>query len=277
MPSPFPGMDPYLEDPDLWPGFHNALADRTCETLNRQLPVAYFAQLEARSELGIVGEPPDRIAYSDVSVRRAAGETPARGGVATLPSTRTEISPSVSWAVERDLVELTSVSIRAAKSREVVTWVEILSPANKQRGPDRRSYLRKQADIFDSQASLIELDLLRSGARTWDEPEFEGRLRTLTPPPDYLIVVNRAWERGRWLQLQAFPLSVRDTLPCIPVPLRRGEAELPLDVQAVFQLAYDAGPYRRGAVDYAQPPAPPVPRETAAWVAERVQSLLTQH
>ncbi len=26
MPSPFPGMEPYLEAPDIWPDFHGALA-----------------------------------------------------------------------------------------------------------------------------------------------------------------------------------------------------------------------------------------------------------
>jgi hypothetical protein len=25
MPSPFPGMDPYLENPEFWPGVHNRL------------------------------------------------------------------------------------------------------------------------------------------------------------------------------------------------------------------------------------------------------------
>ncbi len=38
MPPPFPGMDPYLEHPDLWPDFHNNLASEIQFALNRLLP-----------------------------------------------------------------------------------------------------------------------------------------------------------------------------------------------------------------------------------------------
>ncbi len=53
MPSIFPGMDPYLEAPWIWPDFHNSFADEIRRILNELLPKHYFAQLEARSELGI--------------------------------------------------------------------------------------------------------------------------------------------------------------------------------------------------------------------------------
>ena len=38
MPSPFPGMDPYLEAPDIWPDFHDRLAEQISSELNRTLP-----------------------------------------------------------------------------------------------------------------------------------------------------------------------------------------------------------------------------------------------
>jgi hypothetical protein len=91
------------------------------------------------------------------------------------------------------------------------------------------------------------------------------KLGELEPKPDYLVVVSRAWQRGAKLALELFPFTVRDPLPCIPVPLREGEREVPLDLQYVFTLAYDSGPYRRGAVDYAQPPEPPLPADQAEW------------
>lgn len=56
MPSPFPGMDPYLEAPDVWPGVHHALATEIRTQLNRTLPGPYYADLEMRPELGIVEE-----------------------------------------------------------------------------------------------------------------------------------------------------------------------------------------------------------------------------
>lgn len=45
MPSPFPGMDPYIEQSKLWPDFHNRLADEISARLNRQIRPDYFARL----------------------------------------------------------------------------------------------------------------------------------------------------------------------------------------------------------------------------------------
>ena len=53
------------------------------------------------------------------------------------------------------------------------------------------------------------------------------------------------------------------------MPLKQGEEEVLLDLQIVFNRAYDTGPYRRGAVDYSVPPPPPaLGDENAAWAAE---------
>ncbi len=86
----------------------------------------------------------------------------------------------------------------------------------------------------------------------------------LEPRPDYLIAVDR----GAELDYELFPIRLEESLPCVPVPLREGEVEVPLDLQYVFQQAYDGSPYARGAVDYDQPPAPPVRPELADWLAK---------
>jgi hypothetical protein len=86
------------------------------------------------------------------------------------------------------------------------------------------------------------------------------------PPPDYLVLVNRAWKRiGDAADYDIFPVQVTEMLPCIHVPLRQGQDDVPLDLQDVFNHAYDSGPYRRGAVDYSQPPVPPRPAELQHW------------
>jgi hypothetical protein len=41
MPSPFPGLDPYLESAGPFPGLHNALATEIARVLNRTLPRGY--------------------------------------------------------------------------------------------------------------------------------------------------------------------------------------------------------------------------------------------
>ena len=42
MPSPFPGMDPYLEDPLLWPSVHHLLISHVGMTLNLLIPPGYI-------------------------------------------------------------------------------------------------------------------------------------------------------------------------------------------------------------------------------------------
>src|SRR5438094_891369 len=48
MPSPFPGMDPYLEDPAVFPDLHDSLITYARDALNAQLPPPYYAGSAAR-------------------------------------------------------------------------------------------------------------------------------------------------------------------------------------------------------------------------------------
>jgi hypothetical protein len=43
--SPFPGMDPYLEDPAFWPDFHHRFIDDWCDAIANLLPATYEARL----------------------------------------------------------------------------------------------------------------------------------------------------------------------------------------------------------------------------------------
>src|SRR5690606_25824397 len=110
------------------------------------------------------------------------------------------------------------------------------SPANKRKGPDRQAYEAKQRDVLQSDASLIEIDLLRSGERIYPTLDLKNVIDHIDPPPTYLVLVNRAWRRvGDGLDYQIFPVGLREWLPCIPVPLKREENEVPLDLQYLFQ------------------------------------------
>lgn len=120
----------------------------------------------------------------------------------------------------------------------------------------------------DSDASLIEVDLLRSGRPVVGGLHVQDAASKLDPPPDYLVVVSRAWQRGANVGHELFPFAVRESLPCIPVPLREGEPEVPLDLQYVLRLSYDIGPYPRGAIDYNLPPDTPLSAEHALWAEQ---------
>jgi hypothetical protein len=262
-------MDPYLEAPDIWPDFHDALAAAMRDQLNRTLPRPYYARLEMRPEIGIIdSEEPRRIVPDVTVVRPLSPEGESRGaGVAVADRPRAEVSPSVRMRVPNEPLKHHLVEIRdASRGHALVTLIEIASPSNKRPGPDRRAYEARQRDVLDSDTSLVELDLLRSGEALVGGPAIIESARRLQPQPDYLVGVSRAWQRGADMDYELFPIRLEEPLPCIPVPLRKGEAEVPLDLQYAFRQAYDGGPYARGAVDYGGPPDPPVRPELAHWL-----------
>jgi hypothetical protein len=267
-------MDPYLEAFDIWPGYHNMLASAISTELNRILPAPYYADIDIRPELGVIEEMGTRRwIVPDVTVVRRAGQPfePGAKNVALLAEPRREVSPSVEVKVRLERFNHAFVEIRDSKQgHKLITLIEILSPSNKRRGPDRKAYARQQREVLASDASLVELDLLRGGRRVLGQMTLEAAIQALTPPPPYLILINRAWRRdGDDVDYELFPVSLGGWLPCIPVPLKQDEADVLLDLQFVFNRAYEGGPYLRGAVDYsALPPEPLLEAEDAAWAAE---------
>jgi hypothetical protein len=267
-------MDPYLEAPHIWPDFHDRLADQISVELNRTLPRPYYARIEMRPEIGIVGDDEPRWIVPDVAVvksREPAGA--GSSGVAVLDRPLSAVSPSIRMRVPNEPLRHHFVEIRDSASGHVlVTLIEIVSPTNKRPGPDRRAYEAKQREILESDTSLVELDLLRGGERIVGGPAIIEAVGRLQPLPDYLVGVSRAWQRGLELDYELFPVRLDEPLPCIAIPLREGQPEVPLDVQYTFQQAYDGGPYARGAVEYRAPPDPPVRSELAEWLSGRVKN-----
>lgn len=273
MPSHFPGMDPYLEAPEIWPDLHDALAGEIRAELNQSLPGPYYARLEMRPEIGIIeeGQVRQRI-VPDVTVVRRPDRLPVPAQAAVLERPRRDVSRSVELKVRIEPIRHHFVEIRdSANGHKLITLIEILSPSNKRHGPDREAYRRKQREVLDSDASLIEIDLLRGGDRVLPDLNLVALIAELDSPADYVVMVNRAWRRADEVAYEVFPFGLREWLPCIPVPLREGEPEVPLDLQFVFNRAYDGGPYRRGAVDYSRPPVPPLSAEDRVWAEQRLR------
>jgi hypothetical protein len=141
----------------------------------------------------------------------------------------------------------------------LITVIEVLSPANKASGSEgRRLYLTKQREILASQTNLIEIDLLWQGQHTVAAPVDylvqQGRW-------DYLVCLHRG---GQEEQFEVWPISLRQRLPRIHVPLADGDPDVVLDLQAVLDRCYDEGAYVRG-LDYRQGPPVPLRREDAEW------------
>lgn len=273
MSSPFPGMDPFLEDVGICPDLHNSLAAGIRDALNQSLPRGYFARLEARPEIGFAdGDGSDpRTVIPDITVLRPV-TGPAAAGAGSPAAVAEHSGPTRSRSYEidvrDDVFHHQYVEVREAKGgQKLVTLVEIVSPTNKRPGRDRRAYLKKQREVRAGDANTVEIDLLRAGRRLLTSRQLAEVIEGIEPPKDYLVLVSRYWRRlGGAAGFQLYPFGVRDPLPEVEIPLREHEIErVMMDLQAVFTRAYDSGPYRRGAVDYNAAPNPTLPADDAAW------------
>lgn len=257
----------------MWLDFHNALAGEIRRSLNESLPLPYYAQLEVRAEITWTDVEISQPRLPDVTVERRLDENGGGTAVAVAETVRTEVSPYLELVIDRETAKVASVRIKdSRRDHEVVTAIEIVSPANKRPCDDRDAYLSKRKEIVESATSLIEIDLLRKGERPWTERQYADQLSRLSPAPDYLIAIGRSWHRGLQIRYHLFPVSVREVLPVIPIPLREGEQEITLDLQHIFRRTYDSGPYARGAIDYSGPADPPLSDDDAKWAAERIQA-----
>ncbi|MEJ5198268.1 MAG: DUF4058 family protein [Anaerolineae bacterium] len=248
MPTPFPGMDPYLEHPDLWPDVHNSLISTLRDHLAPRLRPYYYVSVEQRTyragmtgltfvgrpDVGVIAEP--RPAYQ---TRLPAAAAPTGVVTVELPIP--------------DIVRETYLEVRSVEDGQVIAVLEILSRANKLPGEGRVQYERKRMAVLDSRTHLIELDLLRMG-----EPMpmlGDGRAA------HYRILISREWQRPR---ADLLPFTVRHPIPDFPLPLRRGEEEPIVPLNALLHELYDRAGYDL-RINYRLDPEPPLAEEDAAW------------
>jgi hypothetical protein len=260
MPSPFPGMDPWLEGRAVFPDLHNSFIAYLREALNAILPPPYFAAIGTRV---VIEGDADRLVEPDVDVLRPAGANGGRGpagggGVATAGAT--DVTPIVVH-VSRDEATEWLVEVRTGDGDdELVTTVEVLSRANKRAGgEDRAAYLRKQREMAERGVNMVEADLLRGGAHTTAVPL--GPAVAQAGPFDYHVCVYRA---DRPADFEVYPIRLPQRLPVVAVPLRPTAAAAPVNLQPVLDRCYDAGLYAR-RTRYDRPPDPPLTPEQGAW------------
>jgi hypothetical protein len=259
MPSPFPGMDPHLESPMIWPDVHHRLIDEISAVLNVGLRPRYVARVELRVYISDDDDPGRSALVPDVRVdvgpKRKGAKRPKAEQV--LAATEPLIVPTLmDEEIEEAFLKLIHV-----ESEDLVTVIEILSPTNKIRGSrGRASFMAKRHEIMNSEVHWVEIDLLRAGTPSVTEPPLR--------PSDYRILVSRADNR---LRTRYWPVSVRQSLPVIRIPLRGKEPEAHLDLGAVFQAVYDRGAYDL-SVNYRKEPQPPLEGDDSAWAKELLRA-----
>jgi len=254
-------MDPYLERPRFWRGFHNGLVFATQAALNAVLPAGFAANYEER----VLILPPERPVYPDVIAVERPSDASVRagaGGIAVLEAS----APHGVLIAHPEEVHEGFIEIRAADDWErIVTIIEFLSPTNKAAGSEgREEYLQKQKEVLESDTHLLEIDLLRGGLHTVSAPLEGLRQRGRW---DYLVCLHRSTRRYHY---EYWFNTIREPLPPVRVPLTGDFPDVALDLQAIFNQAYDAGPYRR-MVDYRQEPPIPLEGEDAAWMDARLR------
>ena len=251
MRSPFPGMDPFLED--FWFDFHGSFGMASKGVLNPNLPPDHVARVETdiyihelSAEERQIGRR-RKVAEADSSVNLLAEPGPPGGAAGSVAVAAPMHRRALPGAVEE---RLRKVVIRDKFGEDVVTVIELLSPVNKVRHRD--AYLTKRAALLDSPVHLVEIDLLRQGRRLPIED---------CPESDFLISVSVAERRP---VLDLWTIDLRDPLPVLPVPLRDGGV-VPFDLRLVLDRIYEASAYERQL--YVRPPNPPLPPADAAWAA----------
>jgi hypothetical protein len=258
MPSPFPGMDPYIEDPVRWSGFHHTFLTAIQERLARALRPKYFVRVEERVYVAQEDDPAYRFIVPDVRVIHASRKArrapaPDSGGLAI------EEPIPVADVLEKEVHEY-RLEVRDVVDRAVVTVMELLSPTNKVAGSaGRASFLQKRHEVVASDAHWIEIDLLRDGVRTANRAE--------AADSEYQIYLNRADSpRAAFV----WPIPLQKPLPIIGIPLRR-DPDVALNLQDAFNATYETGGYDL-EVDYRKPPPTPLMPDRAQWAQQRIEA-----
>ncbi|MGH7202321.1 MAG: DUF4058 family protein [Planctomycetaceae bacterium] len=258
MPSPFPGMDPYLEDPASWPNFHHGFISELQGRLTGQLRPKYYARVEERVYISDQDDPGRRVIIPDVRVlTRAEREhepLQTEGGGVAVAETVAAAEPVIMTTLIEDEIHEPRVEVIDRATRRVVTVIEVVSPTNKLRGArGQESYRRKRTEVMTSPTHWVEIDLLREG-----EPLVSAEM---LPRGDYFVHVSRVEERpsGR-----VWPILLPQRLPIIPIPLLAEDPDAPLDLGQILATVYDRSAYDLD-IDYSAAAVPALPAHYGEW------------
>lgn len=251
MPSPFPGMDPYIELSGFWPDFHSTFMNVWREAIVDQLRPEYVAMLDEQLVVMEYDDDKGAIRSPDIVVSREPS-----GGIGTLlqpaASGGTLQADRIAAIVSEEIRE-TSIQIRRTRDRKLVTVLELLSPANKF-GRGLKRHQAKRDAIMNSEVHLVELDLLIAGQRM--------KLGKPLPQGHYYYIVSRENDRPI---CDVYSWNVRDPLPTLPVPLHERDPDIFINLADVFTETFRRARYER-SIDYRAQLSPSLPTEDRDWI-----------
>lgn len=256
MPSPFPGMDPYLEDPEIWSGVHASFLAAILEQLSPLLRPKYVVRFEERVYVTSEEDPGYGTIVPDLQISELnVAARPARSSASLVIA-----EPMKVELVDPEIRE-TYLVVRTPRDREIVTVIELLSPTNKVLNSfGRESFLKKRREVMSGTANWLEIDLLRGGVRTANFPRGSDA--------DYQVYLSRA---GKRRIAEIWQIGLRERLPIVAVALKADDADVPLDLQAALNLTIERGSYDLDT-DYSRDPVPPLEKEQMAWARELIDN-----
>jgi hypothetical protein len=261
MKSPFPGMDPYLEE--HWGDVHTSLMTYARDQLQPHLvPKGLRARLEERVFLE-ANEMTGRNLYPDIQIIER--EQPKKSRKTKSASTALAEPITIRFPPPEPETQRFIEIIDAQSGNRVVTVIEVLSPTNKFPGEGQRLYLQKRDELRAAGVSLVEIDLLRAGTRLYPIP-----LRRLPKAyrTAYQIYVFKGWIP---INLEVYAVPLRERLPTFLIPLRESDEMLPLDLQALIEQTYVNGGYA-GDIDYRREPEPGLEGEDVEWADQLLRA-----
>ena len=255
MPSPFPGMDPFLEA--RWGDVHTRLTTYACDQLQTQLPPDLRARIEEYVHLygeGSADSPrfnPDVRLVEPPSIPSSAVAEPE-----TVIAAKPIVVP-IEWEWTERWIQILD-----SQGDRVVTTIEFLSPGNKHSLAARAEFQAKQQQLLEAGVNLVEIDILRQGGWTMSVPE------NLVPDQcayPYRTMVLRALRRVR---ADCYQLPLRERLPQISIPLRSNDRNIVLDLQQLINEAWERGRY--SDVNYQRARRPPFDNLDEEWIRDRI-------
>ena len=249
MSSPFPGMNPYLENPELWSEVHHRLITAIAIAIAPPIRPKYRVAIEKRTYLGDV-EDSVLIGIPDVAVTTKKTSTENKTTTATLPVQGESVTVKLPVPEEKKEAYL---EIREVATGYVVTTIEVLSPTNKRTGKGRNTYEEKRRDVLSSPTHLVEIDLLRAGKPM--------QILSEIPKTDYRILVARGNRRPL---AEVFGFNLQQQIPQFLLPLKSEDNEPLVDLQNLLAQVYEQAGFDL-AIDYSIEPVPPLNSEEKIW------------
>ncbi|MEM7793876.1 MAG: DUF4058 family protein [Cyanobacteria bacterium P01_C01_bin.118] len=257
MPSPFPGMDPFIEQPAYWASFHSRLIVALANAIEAGLGQEYYVEVEVRSYLSegdesLLVDIPDAIVFTASIAEITDSKSLTETAVATLPQPQPVKVPMPESVKERYL------EVREVGSDRVITVIEALSPKNKRSGQGRTSYEDKRLKILSSLTHLVEIDLLRGG----ESMPVMGS----SDNGAYSILVSRSEQRP---SADLYSFGLQNEIPSFALPLSEKE-QLLISLQEVCTQVYEQARYR-SRIDYQQSLAPALSIAEQTWVTSLLE------